>query len=366
MKATDRVYVDVHVLQTVPPSCINRDDTGSPKTAVYGGVTRARVSSQSWKHAVRNTFKDMFDDDELAKRTKKVAAMVANEIEKIDSDADAGDLASKICEAAGFKMKGSGKDDNKVKQLDALFFMSNAQARALAHLAVEDPDIFKGGKEAKEKLHNALADNPGIEIALFGRMVADDPTLNTDACAQVAHCISTHKVETQYDYFTAVDDMTADDNSGAAHLGTVEYDSATLYRYATIAVHQLYSYLDDDTPEATAKFVDAFVKSMPTGKQNTFANRTLPDAVIVTIRNDQPVNMAGAFEKAIFAGSNGYAEPSAKRLTEYAEETYNDFAAPPMLTFATGKILPDEIETMNFNELIGNLQSELSEILAEE
>ena len=133
-------------------------------------------------HAVRNTFKDMFDDDELAKRTKKVAAMVANEIEKIDSDADAGDLASKICEAAGFKMKGSGKDDNKVKQLDALFFMSNAQARALAHLAVEDPDIFKGGKEAKEKLHNALADNPGIEIALFGRMVADDPTLNTDAC----------------------------------------------------------------------------------------------------------------------------------------------------------------------------------------
>jgi CRISPR-associated protein Cas7/Cse4/CasC subtype I-E len=156
--------------------------------------------------------------------------------------------------------------------------MSTAQARELAKLVVENPK--PGVKESQL----ALRLNPGIDIALFGRMVADDPTLNTDACAQVAHSISTHKVSNEYDYFTAVDDFSSEDSAGAGHIGTVEFNSSTLYRYATVAVHELYKQLAGDTADAVCEFVRAFICSMPTGKQNTFANRTLPDAVLVALR----------------------------------------------------------------------------------
>ena len=122
-----RLYVDFHILQTVPPSCINRDDTGSPKTAVYGGVTRARVSSQAWKHAMRAAFAENARLD-VGKRTKKVADLVRDQILPLAPDADADKLAKKALENAGIKF-----DDKGTK---ALFFMSTAQAKALAELAV--------------------------------------------------------------------------------------------------------------------------------------------------------------------------------------------------------------------------------------
>lgn len=124
-----------------------------------------------------------------------------------------------------------------------------------------------------------------MDMALFGRMVADDPSLNYDAAAQVAHSISTHAVQNEYDYFTAVDDCQAEDNAGAGHLGTVEYNSSTLYRYATVNVMELAGQLGaEQAAETVRAFGEAFLFSMPTGKQNSFANRTLPDAVYVTIR----------------------------------------------------------------------------------
>ena len=150
-------------------------------------------------------------------------------------------------------------------------------------------------------MQEALKNYPSVDLALFGRMVADEPSLNYDAAAQVAHAISTHAVHNEYDYFTAVDDCTSEDNSGGrTHLGTVEYNSSTLYRYATVNAAELVRYLGEDTPKAVRNFAEAFITSMPTGKQNTFANRTRPDAVYVTVRRDQPVNMAGAFEKTCY------------------------------------------------------------------
>ena len=77
------LYVDIHVLQTIPPSCVNRDDTGSPKTAVYGGVTRARVSSQSWKHAMRMMFKNIFTDEQVGVRTKKIVDLIIEKLDKL-------------------------------------------------------------------------------------------------------------------------------------------------------------------------------------------------------------------------------------------------------------------------------------------
>lgn len=362
MKTNKTLYLDVHVLQTVPPSCVNRDDTGSPKSAVYGGANRARVSSQSWKRAMRTMFEEIMPQDSLGKRTKRIVSMVEEEIQKLGGIENTEEAAINILTAAGLKIKSAEKG------ADALFFMSIAQAKALAKLAAEDPDTIKNkpSAEAKKKAKEALKESPGIEIALFGRMVADDPSLNTDACAQVAHSISTHKVSREYDYFTAVDDLSPEDNAGAGHIGTVEFNSATLYRYATVAVHELHRYLEEETTEAVTAFLKAFVCSMPTGKQNTFANRTLPDAILVTLRKDQPINLAGAFERPVQAGKSndeGYVEASAQALVKHARNVYENWLGSPVLSLVTGELLQDLGETKPLPDVLDTLKKELQELL---
>jgi CRISPR system Cascade subunit CasC len=355
MKTNSRQYVDVHVLQSVPPSCINRDDTGSPKTAIYGGVTRARVSSQSWKHAMRLMFKDVFPNEKLGLRTKRIVGLVADEIRALGGTQDPENAAKNILKAAGLKIRSTENGT------EALFFISVAQAKALAALAVADPATIEDNpsRAAKEKAQQALRQAPGIDIALFGRMVADAPSLNTDACAQVAHSISTHKVSNEYDYFTAVDDIALEDHAGAGHIGAVEFNSATLYRYATVAVHALHMYLGDDTADAIREFVRAFACSMPTGKQNTFANRTLPDAVLVTLRKDQPINLVGAFERPVPASDNGYVGASAKCLVSHAKRIYKDFAGEPELSLVVGEILSDLAQAQPLDAVLSQLTTEV-------
>lgn len=282
-----RLYVDLHVVQTVPPSCINRDDTGSPKTAVYGGTTRARVSSQAWKRAMRQYFFQMFHEQNIGNRTKKVIEMVAEEIRlQAPDEANTEKKAAEALKNAGIKI------NDKTGESDALLFMSKGQAKALAQLIISGNTDKKAYKEAMQK-------EPSYDMALFGRMVASDPSLNYDAAAQVAHSISTHTIHNEYDYFTAVDDCAPEDNAGAGHLGTVEFNSFTMYRYATVNVMELYRHLGKYTAEVVEGFIKAFICSMPTGKQNTFANRTLPDAVYITVRKDQPLNLCGAFERPV-------------------------------------------------------------------
>lgn len=348
-----RLYVDIHVLQSVPPSCVNRDDTGSPKTAEYGGVTRARVSSQAWKKAVRTMFRDLFPNENLGTRSKKVCSLLEDELKAAGAQEPAG-LAKAVL-SAGIKLK----DD----QTGALFFISQAQVRALAELAMRHSQDALDEKNLKKEALKALSANPAVDIALFGRMVADEPSLNTDACAQVAHAISTHAVSNEYDYFTAVDDLAPEDNMGAGHLGTVEFNSSTLYRYATVAAHAAKEELGGDWPTAITGFVRAFVLSMPTGKQNTFANRTLPDAVLVTLRHDQPVNLVGAFEKPVHAGRDGYMEASARRLVEYAQTLLADFTGQPDLALVTGTMLAPLGQQLPFDQLLSRLQSVLEQMV---
>lgn len=351
------IYVDIHVLQTVPPSCVNRDDTGSPKTAVYGGTTRARVSSQAWKHAMRGDFRKMFATEELGVRSLKVVSLVADEIAAIDStisEKTRNKKAAEALKAAGISIK-STKDDD-IEKADALFFMSNKQAKEIAKLVCD-------GEEDKNAYKKALKDNPSVDIALFGRMAASDPTLNYDAAAQVAHAISTHTIQNEYDYFTAVDDLQDDDNAGAGHLGTVEFNSSTLYRYANVNVSELAKTLDgvSDAADVVKKYVETFVLSMPTGKENTFANRTFPDAVYVTVRNDQPVNLCRAFERPVRASEEGYAAESENRLVEYAKKVYDNFAAKPEVSFCVGDKLAEIAEKKSFPELLDTLAMYISE-----
>lgn len=289
----------------IPPSNINRDDTGSPKTAYVGGALRSRVSSQAWKRAMRGVFGDMLDSSKLGKRTKGVVTLIADSItsKRPDLAESAEGLAQKVMAAAGFKVKASDRAgaDKGSLATDYLIFIANNEIDKLADLAIaafdEGEDVSKMKKEVSAIFHGPQA----VDIALFGRMLADAPDLNTDASAQVAHAFSIDQITPEYDYFTAVDDCASEDNAGAAMIDTVGFNSSTLYRYATVNIDVLRDQLQDDsaTVEGVVAFVEAFVKSMPSGKQNTFANHTLPEDVVVTLRESQPISAADAFEDPV-------------------------------------------------------------------
>ena len=361
------MYMDLHVVQTVPPSCVNRDDTGSPKTAMYGGTMRARVSSQAWKHAMRSMFQDLFPAQQNGYRTKKSEKLVAEKILKDHSEIDA-EKAEKMAMEV-LKLAGVKSDSDKK---DVLFFISANQVAALAELAIEYDALSKDEKKKQsksfeKKIKDALKDNPSIDILLFGRMAASDPSLNYDAAAQVAHSISTHTVSNEYDYFTAVDDCSEEDNAGAGHLGTVEFNSSTLYRYATVNISELAKHLtNDELKLAIRGFAEAFIRSMPTGKQNTFANRTLPDMVYVTLRKDQPVNLAGAFERPVYAGNEGYVKKSKEALFNYAEKIYAEYVTEPMKSWIIGEDAEQlGAEKVNLKELLQNLEMATEECLSD-
>ena len=321
------VFVDIHVLQTLPPSNPNRDDTGAPKSATFGGVQRMRISSQAIKRATRQDFEGKIDDGNYGVRTKKIVELVARTIteKRPDLEAESIELAEMGLKAIGFKLTEprGDKSDKELKEAGFLVFLSAKQiehvADALISVARED-DPVAAFKELKPR---SLVDtNHSIDIALFGRMVAEPNALNVDAACQVAHAIGVGAVEHEYDYYTAVDDekkRNDEADEGAGMIGTIEFVSATVYRYATINVDLLRENLGDDAvaDRAVELFVDSFVRSMPTGKVTTFANRTLPDAVLVQVRDDQPINMSGAFEEPIVAGQRGFAEPAIKRFVEF-------------------------------------------------
>lgn len=340
LNTDSRTIIDIHILQTLPPSNVNRDDTGSPKTALYGGVRRARVSSQAWKRATREDFQLKLDRADLGVRTKRVVEELSERIQQLTAESPREETistATKILEAAKIKVTAPRvkKDqDPKIAEAGYLLFLSNAQFDALAKIgadiiASDDPAATLKAANVKKSLDTEHS----VDLALFGRMVADTSDLNVDAACQVAHALSVHAVENEFDYFTAVDDVkAADENSddqGAAMIGTVEFNSSTLYRFATVDVNRLQDNLGsaDAARRAVEAFVGSFVTSMPTGKQNTFANRTLPEAVVVTMRNTQSVNLVGAFEEPVtgprVAGAAG-------RLAAYAADIDANYGTTPV------------------------------------
>lgn len=351
MSSNNNLFLDVHAIQTIPPSNMNRDDTGSPKTAQYGGVTRSRVSSQSWKKAIRQYFLEHGNMSNVGVRSLEIVRYVAEKIVAINGSIkqeEAVKLAEKVINSAGI----STTKDHKAK---ALFFISSKQAEKLARAAIN-------GDTTKGELQEMVGSDPAIDIALFGRMVADDPKLNEDASSQVAHAISTHAVQTEFDFFTATDDFSSATDAGAGMLGTIEYNSSTLYRYANVAVHEFCGQIGDpvSTINALKLFVEAFIKSMPTGKANTFANQTLPQALLISLRRDRPVSLVSAFERPIYS-SEGYVEQSIKRLkNEY--ETVKQWVDDPLFSLSLGiDGFMGNQET--FSQLLAQLEEKLASLL---
>lgn len=413
-----KMYIDYHVIQTVPPSCINRDDTGSPKTAVYGGVTRARVSSQSWKRAIKMSFPDYLPSDLLGYRTKYLVKIVADCIEKMDSSVrKPAEMAEKILKKTGI----SKSIDEKTGKSKSLFFISSKQVKRLSEVAVTlnrleklfkekskeipasdlsywvlsefeqkdksllDPEIlnslYQKGLEAweaslkkedfkdnKKFFETLLKDDPSVDIALFGRMVADAQSLSFDAACQVAHSISTHGIHTEYDYFTAVDEYQPEDAMGAGHIDAVEFNSSTMYRYATVNISELIKTLDkSEIVSAVSAFSRGFLCSMPTGKQNSFANRTVPDMTYIVIRSDQPANFAGAFEEPVKNDKKGYVKASEERFIQYASDVCDTFIAKPEQAWGIGKVenLSSIAKVLPLNSVIEELEKYVLRFLEE-
>ena len=354
-------YIDYHVLQTVPPSCINRDDTGAPKSATYGGVRRARVSSQAWKRAARVYFNNSLDASEVGHRTRRVVEIVArvvmNKAEGIE-ETQAQELVAKAFKTVKIdteqpkktaRSKKVSPDDEvqAIAQSSYLLFLSTRQLERLADVVVGA--FTAGTSPAKQDVKAAINAEQSFDLALFGRMVADDAALNVDAAVQVAHALGVGPLVDEFDYFTAVDDLQeAEKQSGAGMIGSQGFNSSTLYRYACINVDQLSSNLGDGVASARAvrAFTEAFVKSMPEGKQNSFANRTLPESVYIAIRGDQPINLSSAFEEPVRAKGGGIAAEAAHRLgrkasdfsTAYGRPDYAWVSGIPTATVALGEI----------------------------
>lgn len=365
-----RTIIDIYALHTVPPSNLNRDDTGSPKTAIYGGVRRARVSSQAWKRAIRVAFAGLLADAQLGERTLQVGQSLAQRIKSLDpavTDEEASALAAKIFDAVGIKPADKKKDfESKY-----LLFLSHRQLDNLAAAALE---VHRGGALDKGRAKALANTEHSVDIAMFGRMVADMTDINVDAACQVAHAISVHAVETEFDYFTAVDDRKEDaDQSGAGMIGTVEFNSSTLYRYATVDVDALRRTLGDAdaTRAAVEAFLTAFARSMPTGKQNTFGNRTLPDAVMVRVRDTQPINLVGAFESAVReTAGGGRVAAAAAALAQHTRAVEAAYGERPVSSWVTQvgdqtAVLADLGKAVTLDELVTGVGEQVAAALGQ-
>ncbi|MBT2544988.1 type I-E CRISPR-associated protein Cas7/Cse4/CasC [Streptomyces sp. ISL-44] len=356
-----RTILDVHILQTVPPSNLNRDDTGAPKSAVYGGVRRSRVSSQAWKRATRKAFDELLDPSELGVRTKKVVEALTERVSAREPSLEAEQvwpMAAEVLQAATSakietpSRKSGGKEDKddeaadpQAPQSSYLLFLSAQQLDGLAGLVIEgiggkaEPKVFVKDKDIKARAKQIAATRHSVDIALFGRMVADASDINVDAAAQVAHALSVHAVDMESDYFTAVDDQNTSAEPGAGMIGTVDFNSATLYRYAAVDIDLLARNLDAGLMEgeragepvrrAVEAFIEGFAMSMPTGKANTFGNHTLPDAVIVKLRSSRPVSFVGAFEKPVVQedSGDGHVRAACKALADHIPAVEKAFGA---------------------------------------
>lgn len=297
--------IEFHILQSFPVTCLNRDDVGAPKTAMIGGTTRSRVSSQCWKRPVRFAMQDF--GIKLGIRTKKIEQLMAE-----------------ACVAAGAneeQAKACGESIAKELSDDTLLFISSAEAKAFAQYASElgfDASKLKAkelAKIAKKALSPAV---DALDIALFGRMVAKAADMNVEAAVSFAHAISTHRVSNEVEFFTALDDR--QDEPGSAHMGSLEFNSATYYRYISLDLGQLAQTLGEkhDLKPAIEAFTKALFVAVPSARQATQSGACPWEFARVLVRKGQRLQVP--FETAIKPEQGGYLQPSIESLKTYLDK----------------------------------------------
>ncbi len=315
--------IELHILQNFVPSCLNRDDTNAPKTATFGGVTRARISSQCYKRAMRLHMRDALslptgvrtrllagvperlvargrDLDEAKARTARglAAAEFGTEGEDVRTKVGlylAHDEIERLADAVEADWEALGQEPEKAEGTPA---RGRGKGKATG---IEAPGVLAAVKAIGNRVKSA-------DIALFGRMMAENTNMNVDAACQVAHAISTHEVETEMDFWTAVDDLQVKEETGALGMGNQEFQSACFYRYLLIQRPQLEANLDGDRALANrtvTALVRAAVEAVPIAKQNSTGAQNRPSYVQVIAGAELPMSLANAFERPVHRPRGG-------------------------------------------------------------
>ena len=300
--------IELHILQSFPVSCLNRDDVGSPKSALFGGVKRARISSQCLKRASRllahdlnQNFKGIRSRFLLGPFTEALLAAGADETKAAEKAAELCTLFSK-------------PDSKNSDQVTTAVYLSPEEITQIA-------SAIAGGEDSKKAIKKATR-NDAADIALFGRMVANDPNLNVEGAAMFSHALSTHRTDNEVDFFSSVDDRKGDaEDAGASMIGTLEFNSATYYRYVAVNLDlfaddkHLGALTADERKDILRAFIRAALVSVPGARQKSMNAGTLPHEVLGIRKNQgQPLQLVNAFEKPVHSGKSGFAESSLNEM----------------------------------------------------
>lgn len=289
-------FIQLHLLTSYPPANLNRDDLGQPKTARIGGAERLRISSQSLKRAWRTS--DVFKGalaGMTGTRTKRMGVEAFEALKKAGvPEKKAEEWAKKIAAVYGAAQK-----DSPLK-IEQLVHVSPEERKSLDELVARLAAENRAPKD--EELDALLHKQTAVDIAMFGRMLAGKTQHNVEAAVQVAHAIGVHASPIEDDYFTAVDDLNRDDETGAGHVGEAGFAAALFYQYICIDREHLKENLGGDealTGRALRALTEAALKVAPTGKQNSFASRAYAHFALAEKGNQQPRSLSLAFLKPV-------------------------------------------------------------------
>ena len=326
-------FMQMHILTAYPPSNPNRDDLGRPKTAIIGGVSRMRISSQALKRAIRtdDAFRSALTGN-LGERTQRMGDKVHEHLLEQGSPEDkAFEIARDI---AGLFGKVKGEKDANPTYTEQLAFISPEERTAAFELAeqmlsgAEVPTNKKGEPDMKKLVPKVLQTADGaVDIAMFGRMLADNPDFNRDAAVQVAHAFTTNRVDIEDDYYTAVDDLkTAAEDAGAGFIGEAGFGAGVFYLYICVNRALLLENLSGDAElagRALSALVRAAATASPSGKKNSFANHVRAEYLLLECGDGQPRSLASAFTKPVGSGDQfGKSVKELKKQRTAFETTY--------------------------------------------
>lgn len=338
---SEKNFVNYHVLISHSPSCLNRDDMNMQKSAVFGGTRRVRISSQSLKRTIRQS--DYYRDNlgSPSVRTRDIAKLVEEFIGELKDQFEP-DLVKKTINLIagmgdekpkkGKKTQGNDKENEagdeaapaKVKEVSVAPWSVNEVAEICKIVKESDGADEKALKKEIEKRAEALGKALGgaVDIALSGRMATSGLMTSIDASLALAHVITTHAVDADIDWFTAVDDLTIDaGETGAGHLNTQEFGAGVFYRYASLNIKQLSDNMGatrQDALKVAAHLAHMLATVVPSAKQNSFAAHNPADFVLASF-SDIPLSAANAFEEPVKRSSNGggFLVPSIKKIEDY-------------------------------------------------
>jgi CRISPR system Cascade subunit CasC len=291
-------FLQIHELTEYPISNPNRDDLGRPKSARIGGLERQRISSQALKRAIRihESFKHTLKGN-TGERTQRMGEeIIAHLIARSADAAKASAIAKQIVTAFGKLDVKKNPDLARTAQLAFISPDEKAAALDLAEKALAGEPLPKDKDLAKLIMRAA---DGAVDIAMFGRMLADNADLNRDAAVQVAHAFTVNRVVIEDDFYTAVDDLKEKaEDAGAGFVGEAGFGSGVYYLYICVNIPLLIRNLGGDKVLA-AKGISALVKAaataVPGGKLNSYANHVRAKYVLVEKGDVQPLSLAGAF-----------------------------------------------------------------------